>query len=173
MSIIAQEVEKVLSCIVPPKAVFKLSSGYSVNSIKIENLSTHSCDSTSVLKDLVIKNIEFNLNMVERKYEVKQKSDLKALRNSVIYGVREKITDFIVRRHPSQNPRLTSLFQWFDRCVNVSTVDRFEGLEEMVFHTWSYIVSDKMLEKTHRENALKILEFIKTKFEAQGLKRND
>lgn len=165
MSVIQQEIERIVASIVVPPPMFTIIKSRTTLEIKkVDRLHT---DIESPIRQSVINSVHLVWNKEALQFDM-------SLDNGCLTSVRVKILNdinaYITRYHHSRNPKLTSLYRWYNQTMKTHKFDTYVGLEDMLYETWKYMQDSKADSKT-RANVFGILEVIKQKFEAKGLKK--
>lgn len=172
MKDLSKEVQEVFDSIETARPVYKLSvrSGWRGDEIRLERVSKHSVKSESFLSDTVMQNTEF---AVDFENGVIGKELDKNVYTKIKNEMLSSIVSFVHGHYPSKNPKLTVFYKWFKNLSDrynstTSSLDHDEKnrLEDLLFNVYKYIKTSCDT-REHRQNCIKILEFIKNKYDNQ------
>lgn len=167
MSQLKEEINSVVDAIIPKQPIYsvKIENNWRGKNIKLTCTNKAIVNSNSFISTLVkhqvVQRINFTTGVVT-----------KHVRADALRDIRDKMTTeikhFIVKYSNSCNPKLTALYKWYHklntayfRILTELGDDEAIKLDDILFNIWKYIRSDTVDTK----NCIKILKFIKTKYE--------
>ena len=170
MSQIMQEISRVIDSIVLKKPIYKikLENGYWGQNIRFKctSANTTNCDSfiSEEVAQHVVYTVDFNSGTVKAN-----------LGDNLLCNVKDEMKEslirFILHHSGSKNPKLTTLYKWYYKLNGRhSTVmgklnkDEKVTLEDLLFNVWKY-TETACGTTASSNNGIKILEFIKAKYE--------
>ena len=172
MSQLTEEIDRVVKSIIPRQPIYKLALNQTWRgpSISFKCMSVTTNESDSFITRIVMDDLDTSVDFTTGRVYV---TPNRYLQDSVKSTMRDSLASFIYRHSDSKNPKLTTLYRWYYKLhKRYSTAMRElnEGekaaLEDLLFNVWKY-TETKCNTASELENGMKILEFVKAKYETQ------
>lgn len=172
MSVILKEVEEALKYFQPSPAVYRLSSGWG-NSIQFNKILRPHTDDQSFISNMIVGRhgaVEEHLNLKTLKHELSYKPH--DITNNIRWEVHRYLQSFISRHGGSKNNKLTTLYRWFNGAVAAHTMVEHPDLESDLWNIFKWIKSMDVQKTVDAQyaGAIQLLEIIKQRYEAKGIK---
>ncbi len=162
MSILREEINKRTA----PPAVFVLKKDYYGEQLKFHQVTPPSPESNDPIEHLISKTLIVKFNGKSKRNIIDREETLDNAR----YRIHQYFKEFLVNYLQNPSPRMTNTYQWVERFVGTDYFKSYSDLEEDVVNIFKYLCPlghSKGSEAT--ENGIKLLEFIKQKYEGKGL----
>lgn len=166
MSSFEKEIQSVMDAMVVPEPVFTINVAAQHNRITVKKQQSLSNTSESIIRDMVMQDTRLDWSPGEKKYYLRDVSYAESLR----WKISTKLANVIYRHHSSKNPRLTSLYKWYNNGISSSMFERHPELQDVLFEVWKYSESKSLNDTAHKSNVLGILEVTKHKYEKKRAK---
>jgi hypothetical protein len=166
MSSLEQEIKSVVDAMVIPEPIFTLSVRTSSNAVAVKKQAALSNTSLSILSEMIMGEARLDWSPKDRRYSLRNTDFAEIIR----HRLSAKMASVIYKWHGSKNPRLTSLYKWYNIGITSALFDKHPELQDVLFETWKYSQSNSMSDKSHRSNVLGILEVTKQKYERKRTK---
>jgi hypothetical protein len=173
MSIVRAEVEKALASFKPSKAIYRLSASYG-NSISFSKTSNPTSDNV----DDFVTQILRSGGQVQEVFNASTKTHVMSQRNTdnltqnIHFEMIRFFPDFINRYHDTKNNKLTILFRWYNGAIYQGSFTQHPELERDLWNIFKWLKTEKNHSQSNptTENAVKLLDVIRQRYEAKGIK---
>jgi hypothetical protein len=169
MSEITKDIEASLKTFQPTKPVFRVSTGY-YGDIELKRILTpQSTSDDFVTKHVITNRVEIRqvFNKETRTHHIKM--DSHDLYSNVIWEMIRFFTSFITKHSEHKNPKLTSLYRWYNGALNSGSFQNHPDLESNLWNIYKWLKTEPTITSTVADNALKLLELMRQKYEAKGI----
>lgn len=171
MSVIETEVKEALKGFSTSKAIYRVSAGYGgLQFSKSGRPTSENCD---FITKMVSTNSQVteHFNFDTMRHELGDRN-LSEITGNIRWEVQRYLLNFVSKYSDSKNNKLTVLYRWFNGAVGAHTMVQHPQLESDLWNIYKWLKTSEAHSRvsSHTQNALKVLEVIRQRYEAKGIK---
>jgi hypothetical protein len=172
MSCVKAEVEKSLANFKPSRAAYRIVASYG-SSISFAKTGRPMSTENDFVTDMLNKSHQvqevFDLN---KRCHVMSNRNAEQLTQTIYWDMIRFFPSFINSYHDTKNNKLTILFRWYNGAISQTLFQQHPELERDLWNIFKWLKTEQNHSQSNATtiNAIKLLDVIRQRYEAKGIK---